>query len=155
MEKKHYRECEARAHRLYDHALKRLEQQLGTGATYGNELNRVGEEYLGKKFAGVYPADMLPLLTKKKCYAILNLDKADMPGSHWIGVKYLGKGKVLVYDSFGRKTQRIIPTLADRFTPIDTDNDAEQDTREDNCGPRSLAFLVVDYLFGSNVSRKI
>ena len=146
---------EKKAHLLYDHAVKRMEEQLGTGATYGNELNRVGEEFLGKKFAGVYPADMLPLLSKKKCYAILNLDKSDMPGSHWIGVKYLGKGKVLVYDTFGRKTQRIIPTLAERYTPIDTDNDAEQLVKEDNCGPRSLAFLVVDDLFGSKVSRKI
>jgi hypothetical protein len=50
---------EKKALRLYNHALKRLEQQLGTGATYGNDLNRVGEEHLGKKFAGVYPADML------------------------------------------------------------------------------------------------
>jgi hypothetical protein len=146
---------EKKALRLYNHALKRLEQQLGTGATYGNDLNRVGEEHLGKKFAGVYPADMLPLLSKKKCYAILNLDKSDMPGSHWIGVKYLGKGKVLVYDSFGRKTQRIIPSLTERYTPVDADYDAEQENREDNCGPRSLAFLVVDDLFGTAVSRKI
>lgn len=146
---------EKKALRLYNHALQRLEQQLGTGATYGNDLNRVGEEHLGKKFAGVYPADMLPLLTKKCPYAILNLDKADMPGSHWIGVKYLGKGKVLVYDSFGRKTQRIIPSLIERYTPVDADYDAEQENREDNCGPRSLAFLVVDDLFGTAVSRKI
>lgn len=147
---------EKKAHLLYDYALKRMEQQLGTGATYGNELNRVGEEFLGKKFAGVYPADMLPLLSKKKCYAILNLDKSDMAGSHWIAVKYLGgKGKVLVYDSFGRKTQRIIPTLAERYKTEDADDDVEQDDREDNCGPRSLAFLLIDDLFGSQLSRKI
>ncbi len=146
---------EKKAHRLYDYALQRMEEQLGTGVTYGNDLDRIGKVYLGKKFSGVYPADMLPLLSRKCPYAILNLDDSDEPGSHWIAVKYLGQKKCLVYDSFGRKTQRIIPSLAERYTPVDTDNDAEQENREDNCGSRSLAFLVVDDLFGKEVSRKI
>ena len=146
---------EKKSHRLYDHALKRMEEQLGTGVTYGGDLERVGKEYLGKKFAGVYPADMLPLLTKKCPYAILNLDKADMPGSHWIAVKYMGGERCLVYDSFGRATQRIIPSLAERYTTVDADDDAEQENREDNCGSRSLAFLIIDDVFGSKMSRKI
>jgi hypothetical protein len=138
-----------------------MEEQLGTGVTYGGDLDRVGKQYLGKKFAGVYPADMLPLLTKKCPYAILNLDDSDEPGSHWIAVKYMGRGasgeteRCLVYDSFGRATQRIIPSLAERYTPVDADDDAEQENREDNCGSRSLAFLIIDDVFGSKMSRKI
>ena len=146
---------EKKAHLLYEHALKRMEEQLGTGVTYGNDLDKIGKEFLGKKFVGVYPSDMLPLLSKKKCYAILNLDKSDEPGSHWIAVKYLGQKKCLVYDSFGRKTQRIIPSLAERYNTVDADNDAEQLDVQDNCGSRSLAFLVIDDLFGSELSKKI
>jgi hypothetical protein len=146
---------EKKAHRLYDYALKRMEEKLGTGVTYGNDLDRIGKVYLGKQFAGVFPADMLPMLSRKCPYAILNLDDSNEPGSHWIAVKYLGQKKCLVYDSFGRKTQRIIPSLAERYNTVDADNDAEQENREDNCGSRSLAFLVVDDLFGTEVSRKI
>jgi hypothetical protein len=152
---------EKKVHRLYDHALKRLEEQLGSGVTYGGDLNRVGKQFLGKKFVGVYPADMLPMLSKRCPYAILNLDNSDMPGSHWIAVKYMGRGasdeveRCLVYDSFGRKTQRIIPSLAERYATVDADDDAEQENREDNCGSRSLAFLIIDDVFGSKMSRKI
>ena len=146
---------EKKIHRLYDHALKRMEEQLGSGVTYGGDLDRVGKQYLCKKFAGVYPADMLPMLSKKCPYAILNLDNSNEPGSHWIAVKYMGRERCLVYDSFGRKTQRIIPSLAERYTTVDADDDAEQENREDNCGSRSLAFLIIDDVFGTAVSRKI
>ena len=99
---------------------------------------------------------MIPKLTLKTPYCIVNVDKSDMPGSHWMAIAKDtegGKGAIL-YDSFGRKNSKIIPSL--QFSGnggiIDCDRDAEQKISEDNCGARSIAWLIMYDTFGRDAS---
>lgn len=116
---------------------------LGSDTTYGNNLEKVALKFLGSKFRGVFPSDKIPKLNDIKKYAILNLDSSNQSGSHWIGLAY-NNGDVIVYDSFGRNTKKIIPSLlqSGNGRVIMTDNDSEQRLKEDNCGQRSLAWLM-------------
>jgi hypothetical protein len=123
---------------LYNHTLHELEKELGSEDTYSNDLESTGKRMFKSKFVGVFPADQIPDLAEGQ-YAIINLDFSDQPGSHWTAISMQNGGKVF-YDSFGRNHKRILPSLG---RAIDTESDAEQVKSENNCGPRSLAFLMV------------
>ena len=96
---------------VYNYYLNLLEKVLGKGETYGDDLDNVGKKLFENKWRGVYPSDRVPKL-KDGDMAIVNLDKHDEPGSHWIAVA-LRKNNLLVYDSFGRSTSRILKSLYD------------------------------------------
>lgn len=106
----------------------------------------MGHKLFKGKYVGTYPADMIPNLNQRHRYCILNLDRSDQPGSHWVACGYdTLNDKILVYDSFGRPTSKIIPSLVDKFGPQleMVDDDAEQQIHEEDCGARCLAFLYV------------
>ena len=108
----------------------------------------------GKDFIGVFAADRVPQI-KHGQMLISNLDESDQPGSHWIGVAKDKKG-LLIYDSFGRKSNKIIPHLYSQYEKIiDTEYDKEQDEKEYNCGARALAFLMVYYKKGFDYAKWI
>jgi hypothetical protein len=142
---------EKEAHRVYDKLLRRIVVPLiGNKTTYSNELEKAGVKMMGMKFKGVYPSDKIPPLNDLKPYAILNLDKSTESGSHWIAAAY-HDGKIHIYDSFGRKASKIIPSIyrGNGGRPvINSDLDPEQDERETNCGARSLAWLLMFDRYG-------
>ena len=144
---------EKRANAINNYILNNITiPELGNTTTYTDQLNRIGKKYLKSKFWGAYPADQIPNLTNKKPYAILNLDKSDGPGSHWIAVAKSNKDTI-VYDSFGRKSIKIIPSLKSGTGQIiDTDYDKEQTPDELNCGSRSLSFLILIDNWGSEMA---
>lgn len=130
---------------------------VGKKVTFGDDLKRAGVKLFGKKFAGIFPSDMIPRLTKQQPYAILNLDSSNEPGSHWIAVAF-EKDKIWVYDSFGRPTREIIPSLIDEYgieNLLMVDDDAEQHISEDDCGARCLAWLYIFDRYGSRIARLI
>ena len=92
--------AEARANIIYNQVLKLVEHQLSNKTTYQRDLLKFGKRVFGDKFVGVFASDRIPKL-KEGQYAILNLDKSDEPGSHWIAVA-MKNNKTHVYDSFGR-----------------------------------------------------
>lgn len=150
---------ETRSMKIYNLILNELtdEKVLGNGITYGNELNKIGVKLLKKKFKGVFPSDKIPRLSEYKKYAILNLDKSNEAGSHWIAIAYDDKN-VYVYDSFGRKSSKIIPSLklsGNGRVREGSDYDAEQKIREDNCGGRSMAWLLFFDRYGVENAMKI
>lgn len=51
-------------------------------------------------FRGVYTRDVLPLRTNKNESAIINLDKATGPGTHWVCYKKRDNS-VYYFDSYG------------------------------------------------------
>jgi hypothetical protein len=139
------------AHLIYDRLLKDVVYpMLGQKVTYSNDLHDVGEQLLGKDFVGVYPSDQIPRLKNKQC-CILNLDKAHEAGSHWISVYRVGKTN-LTYDSFGRKSSKIIPSLKN---VVDADYDIEQMIEEEDCGARSIAFLLVCKFWSPELAKLI
>ncbi len=126
---------------LYTHELKTLPK----GVTRQGELTLICRKRFGRKYHGTYGADQLPNLKPYES-AIVNLDRSDQPGSHWIAL-YRGMGKkVYVYDSFGRLAGTLIPAL--KGNVVDADQDAEQDVNESNCGSRCVAWLTVCYMVG-------
>ena len=72
-----------------------------------------------------------------------------MRGSHWISLAFNGT-KIDVYDSFGRPARDILP-LAKKDV-INSDLDSEQGDLENNCGPRSIAWLYIYNQFGRDIA---
>ena len=142
---------------LYDDILSRVENHTGIGSTFLSTLNSAGKKLFKEKFHGVYPSDMVPQLSKTQPYCILNCDKSDMPGSHWVAMCYKTKKTSLFYDSFGRKPEKIIPAIVNGVNGRieSTEKDAEQHMTESNCGARCLAWLIVCDQCGLNAARYI
>lgn len=133
---------------------------MGGSTTYTSILNKAGHKLFGSKFAGAFPADRIPALKGGVKYAILNLDKHDEPGSHWIALAKERSGRdashyIWVYDSYGRPTQAILPDIGQKFKFLDVDYDAEQSALETNCGARSLAWLWVFDKHGAGVAKLV
>ena len=140
----------------YDIILKHIEKYLGKSTTYSDTLQAVGKKLLGVKFKGVYPSDKIPKLNDLSPYCIVNVDKSNEAGSHWLALVKSGNHCIL-YDSFGRRNTQLIPNL--RFSGngkiLDTDRDVEQKIKEENCGSRAISFLVFYDKYGEKCAMKI
>ena len=140
----------------YNITLKHIEKHLGKTTTYSDKLHAVDKKFLGVKFKGVYPSDKIPKLNDLSPYCIVNVDNSREAGSHWMSIVKSGNNCIL-YDSFGRRNTMIIPSL--RFSGngkiIDTDRDAEQKIKEENCGARAISFLVFYDKYGEKNAMKI
>ena len=142
---------EKEANLFYKKILNKIVKPLiGNNTTYQNELEKAGIILFKSKFKGVFPSDKIPVLNHLKSYAILNLDRSTEPGSHWVAIATDGN-KTYLYDSFGRKGTKIIPSLykSGNGRIIQTDDDIEQKESETNCGARSLAFLLFFDRYGA------
>lgn len=150
---------EAKANKLYQEKLKEIvKKNTGNKTTYLTQLNTEGKKILGVSFHGVYPSDRIPKLNNLKCYCILNLDKSNEAGSHWVSLaKNKKNNSTMFYDSFGRKDTDIIPNLkySGNGKIINTDDDAEQKIMEENCGARCLAWLCVYNEYGEDFAKLI
>jgi hypothetical protein len=136
---------EQKAVTIYTQILRNIvEKEMGDQTTYQDELDKCARKFLGVHFKGVYASDLIPVLNGVKRYAIVNLDRSTQAGSHWIALAY-HSNKIYVYDSFGRQSTKIIPSLwtsGNVSTIVDAQHDAEQDMSEQDCGQRSLAWLM-------------
>jgi hypothetical protein len=132
-----------KAELLYNQCLELIEQNMGSNTTNGEELNSACKYLFQEKFQGVYASDQIPKLSAGK-YAITNLQKSTQPGSHWLAL-VKSKNGIYVYDSFGRKTIKILPALVESGNGVikETENDKEQASLQTNCGQRCIAALIV------------
>lgn len=140
-----------KAERDYLTFLKKIEKKHGNKETNNEQLHKIGRKMFGEKFKGVYASDKIPVM-KNNQYAIVNLDDSTQVGSHWVSLIKEGN-KSLVYDSFGRKTYKILPKLVQSGKGgiiLETENDAEQNKIEENCGQRCLASLEIYNKYGWN-----
>lgn len=144
---------------------------LGKKETWGRDLTKMGHKLFGQNYSGTFPADKIPNIGKNRdgstvtrsntkkdsnLYCILNLDYSHQPGSHWLACAYdINSGKIYVYDSFGRDTEKIMPTLVEKFGDklVTVDQDAEQLKSEDDCGARCLAWLYIFDRMGSEYAK--
>jgi len=151
------------AEKAYNKVLKEFIQPLmGKDTTYASQLEGAGRKLLGAKFRGVFPSDKIPKLNSLSKYAILNLDKSNEAGSHWVCIAYEqgNEGKqdlTYFYDSFNRRPREIIPNL--EYTGngriVVEDNDIDQKIDENNCGQRCLSYLVVYDILGDEYAKYI
>jgi len=54
-----------------------------------------------KEFGGTYPRDSLPYKVDKPSCFVINTDKADGPGEHWVAIYLYNNGSGEYFDSFG------------------------------------------------------
>ncbi len=123
---------------------------LPNHTTDNTQLDEVGFKLLNN-YLGTFPVDQVPTNLKKGDSLIFNLDDSTEPGSHWMGGYCFKKNELLVYDSFGRATKTIAPSLL--LKTQDTQDDAEQQIHETNCGARCMAFLCLAENFGKQTAK--
>ena len=123
------------------------------GTTYLTQLNDIGNTLFGRNYIGTFPADKEPKLHNRQM-CIMNLDPTGLPGSHWIALAK-DNDEILIYDSFGRPTKDIYKTTYKNQKYTATEDDAEQDESEENCGARCLAFLQVFKALGASAAINI
>ncbi len=148
---------EKQAEEEYRKYLKTVNDLVGNTTTYLSQLDKTSRSLFGVKFRGVFPSDKIPRLNDLKPYCILNLDKSDEPGSHWVALAKLPTDECLFYDSFGRGYKQIIPIIdhSGNGRIKNTDEDPEQGLQENNCGARCIAFLMVFDRLGSEYAELI
>lgn len=127
------------------------EKMIGKTTTTEQVLTAAGKHMLDDAYEGTFAADEVP--RTPFTYAIVNIDTRKQGGSHWIALAHVDKDLYMVYDSFGRHTGKIMPSL--KLHTIDTDYDAEQTSKQKNCGARALAWLLVFDAFGPEVAKTI
>lgn len=121
------------------------------------ELNRIGRELFKDKYLGTFAQDKLPAIMYKKAskFAIINVDKTGMPGSHWVAIAGLpNSNKIMVFDSFGRSSKKLLPLLRQQQV-IDTDPDAEQKISQLSCGQFSMSWLYFFEKYGASNAKLI
>lgn len=128
---------------LYEYTLNEVQKELGTGITSDIQLNKYCT-FL-PKFRGTHAWDEQPKLKNLES-CIINLDKSNQPGSHWVAL-YRYKNKTYIYDSFDRKISN--------FRRVDIDKAVMQKSRELDCGQRCVAFLALVESIGLNETLKL
>lgn len=132
------------AEKAYNKYYAIITKKYGNKETNTSQLLKIGKKLFGNKFKGVYASDQIPIM-KKNQYCIVNLDTSSNAGTHWVAVVKVNKNLTYVYDSFGRKTLKIMPSLLQSGNGIikETENDPEQKKWMEDCGQRSIAALLV------------
>jgi hypothetical protein len=148
--------------RLYNEILHAVEIAMGTrSVTYDVDLDKWGRLLIGKNFRGVFMEDTVPLLSVGHM-AIVNVDRAGQPGSHWMAVVQTPRGRQM-FDSFGRNTADLLPTVAGGHSILPMApwhkkskqlglTDAKQPLMASDCGQRSLAYLLFCHRFGDEAA---
>jgi len=140
------------ANKLFNKCLEQHHKEIGNKTTFSTTLDEQGKKYFKNKWLGVFARDKfikkLPL--EKGKYAIVNVDKSNQPGSHWLGVVTLGGSKIMLWDSFGRKE------ISDLFqNVVIPDMDKDQTNEQIDCGQRSLSWLNVYDMLGGKAAMEI
>ena len=120
---------------------------FGRGPLSDHDLETAGRIEFGKRWAGVY--DQATYRPKKGTYAVLNTSYAPQsPGVHWLASYTTPAGITYLYDSYGRKTSRVVPRTwknilqgGGRLGAM-PDFDAEQKGDSAVCGHMCLAWLA-------------
>lgn len=61
-------------------------------------------QYTNKYFKGVFPIDRIPkFIRSRPALLVVNTDKSNQPGTHWIALYLNSKGSVEYFDSYGRE----------------------------------------------------
>ena len=94
-------------------------------------------------FIGVLARDQLPLSVNWPCCFILNTDKSNKPGEHWLAFYYDDNGVCDFFDSFGNSPSyyRLLKYLEKTSTDFNYNNKQIQSIFSTNCGHYCLMFL--------------
>jgi len=122
------------------------------GGLYNDQIEKIMDRY--PRFEGVYAADEITdLPNKKKMGFVMNLDKSNKKGSHWVAV-YIDTDKdrsVEYYDSYGdepskdfmKKIKEVIDRIdPDTYLKFKVNKIKQQSSNSNNCGIFAIKFLM-------------
>lgn len=139
------------AHKIFNHYRDKLFKLLGRKALYDDEIEEIGSQLFRNKWGGcMLQSEVKP--ENGKYYIINTSWKGN--GVHWCGM-FVSNNTVYVYDSFGRKTSKLLPHLRTKMKIVDSDYSAEQKGNSEVCGVLSLAWLIVAKECGINIALHI
>jgi hypothetical protein len=138
---------ERQAEHVFNDNLQDVHKTLGHGMTTGSQLTQVGESLFGKKYIGTYPCDEIPDNIQNEHFMIVNNTTRKHGGEHWVAVAK-HNDTLFVFDSFGRPTKDLIPTLYTQGIIVDTDYDRDQKEQQTDCGSRAIAWLKLFHEYG-------
>ena len=124
------------------------------GGLYDDQIESVMDQYKNKGFKGVYAIDEISKIpVSDKMGVVLNLDKSNQPGSHWVAL-YIDADddqSVEYYDSYGEdppeSLMRDIKYLVNKIDPstylkFKINRIKQQSESSDNCGVFAMKFLM-------------
>lgn len=145
----------------YDSLVNKIRKEIGEDRTTTNkDLDKLGNQFLGNKYGGCYPADIFTKYISDKyknnkhgdgSIYIVNDENSDQGGSHWVSFIDDPHG-LLAYDSYGQDIADYNPLFEKlEYAPynlIQDRKDREQrflnePNPEYNCGPRALSAGIV------------
>ena len=126
---------------MFTRALRAITAIMGVDETNSVQLDKVGANLFEDKWNGVWARDTI--LPNEQGYYICNLDTSHQPGSHWTAL--VRRGKILYYfDSFARPQRQTLKLEDPNYVIVSEANpEIVQGVREQNCGQRCLAWLLV------------
>ena len=126
-------------------------------STNNIQLDRLCNELFGSKFYGVYPSDKIPNLNFHKKYCILNLDKSNQPGSHWVACVLDSNDDIYVFDTYDRIIRKILPIIykVKHHRILSGNRSVLQKIDGEDCGQRCIAWLLLVDRYGIDVAKKI
>jgi len=107
-------------------------------------LDDLSKHLIGKSFLGVFPADGLSSMPKKKMFCLIfNTDLMKNPGKHFVSI-FVSQKKTYYFDSFGNpKIQKHIASFIKKTKrPCVMHCEVIQDKTSNFCGFYALAFLL-------------
>ncbi len=122
----------------YETNLTYLMDILGSSTTDNISLNKVCKYLFGDLFVGVFPSDQMAIL-KNNEMCIINTD--NKKGIHWVAC-YKYRNKIYCYDSFNRNVKTLSQFWSNQKNWVNANKDRDQSYTEENCGQKSVAWLI-------------
>ena len=94
-------------------------------------------------FIGVFARDQLPVKVKWPSCMVINTDKSNQPGSHWLAVNYDKDGNCDFFDSFGNSPSifNLKKYFESTSISLSFNNKKIQGSFSEFCGHYCLVFL--------------
>lgn len=96
-------------------------------------------------FAGVFPSDKIPVIRKFPCTMVINTDKHDEKGTHWLAVYIQDKKNIDFFDSYGLPPEAYgedISRFVEKYHQIQWNKITLQSLTSNVCGQFCIYFIV-------------
>ena len=134
--------------KTYENILMHIEDVLGSKITNNLQLDNLGYNIL-PNYIGTFPSDKMPKVIKDDQCFILNTDSSRSKNKtgHWVAFYKYNK-KLYYYDSFSRPVNQLSKHWLKKRMINANKNGRDQPMMAEDCGSRSLAYLITCYKFG-------
>ena len=134
----------------YEQILMHVEDILGSGITDNIQLTNLGRQMFSNDYLGTYSSDQMPKYIKNNQCFILNTDssKSLNKTGHWVAF-YKLNSKLYYYDSYARNKNKLSKYWKNKRMYNANTIDRDQSFEANDCGSRSLSFLILFRKYGT------